>query len=162
MPTDTQAEPVAPKVSGIRRHGRYLFSVPLTVQHLLAEGSSRTHGMTLEISEGGMSAIVQGDLRIGEIADVNIPLPAGPLSALAIVRHKTAGHFGFEFLGLSPAERQQLSASTKLLLPQTSWNPGAEAIYGYSAGDHRTIALRHHSNGSSRRIRHDHGKNQAR
>jgi len=128
MPTDIHAEPVAPKVNGIRRHRRYLFSVPFTVQHLLAEGSSRTHGMTLEISEGGMSAIVQGDLRIGEIADVNIPLPAGPLSALAIVRHKTAGHFGFEFLGLSPAERQQLSASTKLLLPHRGTLMGAFGV----------------------------------
>ena len=81
--------------------------------------------MTLEISEGGMSAIVEGDLRIGEIADVDVPLPAGPLSALAIVRHKTAGHFGFEFLGLSPAERQQLSESTKRLLPHRGTLMGA-------------------------------------
>jgi PilZ domain-containing protein len=117
MPTDIHAEPGAPKINGIRRHRRYLFSVPLRVQHLLAEGSGTTHGITLEISEGGMSAIVQGDLRIGEIADVDIPLPAGPLSALAIVRHKTAGHFGFEFLGLKPEERQLLNESTDVLLP---------------------------------------------
>ena len=74
--------------------------------------------MSLEISEGGMSAVLENDLRVGEITGVDVPLPAGSLTALAIVRHKTAGHFGFEFLGLTMVEREQLRESTKSLLPQ--------------------------------------------
>jgi c-di-GMP-binding flagellar brake protein YcgR len=118
MPTDTHSQPIAPKLHGVRRHRRFLFSVPVELHHLVAERKNTTHGMSLEISEGGMSAVIEGDLRIGEIADVAVPLPAGDLKALAIVRHKTAGHFGFEFLGLRPEERQRLKESTRALLPQ--------------------------------------------
>jgi c-di-GMP-binding flagellar brake protein YcgR len=128
MPTDTHAERVVPRARGTRRHRRYLFSVPVKLHHMVADGNCATHGMSLEISEGGMSAIVEGDLRIGEITDVDVPLPVGPLSALAIVRHKTAGRFGFEFLGLSPAERQQLSDTTRLLLPQRGTLMGAFGV----------------------------------
>lgn len=117
MPTDTHAEPIAPKFHGIRRHHRFLFSAPVKLHHLVADRKNTTHGISLEISEGGMSAVVEGDLRIGEIADLDLPLPAGDLKALAIVRHKTAGHFGFEFLGLNSTERRQLNESTKVLLP---------------------------------------------
>lgn len=107
----------APKFHPVRRHRRYLFSVPVQFHHMSKEHKKTTHGISLEISEGGMSAVVEGELRIGEIADVNVPLSAGSLNALAIVRHKTAGHYGFEFLGLNPQERQQLQEHTKLLLP---------------------------------------------
>ena len=117
METRTTAEPVGPRLHGIRRHRRYLFSVPVQV-HLKTPKNRSTRGMSLEISEGGMSAVVESELRVGEIAGVDLSLPAGSLSALAIVRHQTAGHFGFEFLGLTAAEREQLKQSTKSLLPQ--------------------------------------------
>ena len=107
------------KNGGVRRHPRYLFSVPVTLGQLLGDGIRTTHGLTLEISEGGMSAVVEGDLRIGEIANVDLPLTAGALSAFAIVRHRTAGRFGFEFLGLRPEERQQISNTSKMLQPQS-------------------------------------------
>jgi PilZ domain-containing protein len=117
MATETDAEAMAPKFQGVRRHRRYLFSVPVQLHHLVGDRKKTTHGISLEVSEGGMSAVVEGELLIGEIADIDVPLPAGRLETLAIVRHKTAGHFGFEFLGLKAEERQRLNESTKVLLP---------------------------------------------
>ena len=117
METRTTAESVGPQLHGTRRHRRYLFSVPVQVHLMIAKNRS-SRGMSLEISEGGMSAVLEGELRVGEIAGVEMRLPAGALSALAIVRHKTAGHFGFEFLGLTATEREQLKQSTKWLLYQ--------------------------------------------
>jgi c-di-GMP-binding flagellar brake protein YcgR len=117
METRSTAEPVGPQLHGIRRHRRYLFSVPVQV-HLMIPKNRSARGMSLEISEGGMSAVLEGELRVGEIAAVELPLPAGSLSALAIVRHKGAGHFGFEFLGLTANEREQLKQSAKSLQSQ--------------------------------------------
>ena len=93
----------------VRRHTRTLFSAPLTLHHLMMGGICSTHGISLDISEGGVGAMVQGDLRQGEILEIDIGLPGRPLNAVAIVRHTSNVRSGFEFLGLTAEERQQIT-----------------------------------------------------
>jgi c-di-GMP-binding flagellar brake protein YcgR len=95
--------------SSVRRHERALLSVPITLHHLTGAGIGTTRGITLDISEGGLGALVQGDLRMGETVEIDLPLRGHPLKTVAIVRHTSSIRSGFEFLGLTPEERQKIS-----------------------------------------------------
>jgi hypothetical protein len=93
----------------VRRYPRTLFTVPLMLRHLGTGGIRLLRGISLDIGEGGLGAIVQGDLRIGEMVEVDVRIPERPLSAVAIVRHTSSVRSGLEFLGLTPEERQHIT-----------------------------------------------------
>ena len=103
----------------IRRHPRALFSVPITLRYLMAGGIRTSRGISLDISEEGLGAIVQGDLCLGETVEIDLRMPENPLSTVAIVRHTSSVRSGFEFLGLTPEERRQIMESTKPLQSQS-------------------------------------------
>jgi len=92
----------------VRRYPRALFRVPLRLRHLMA-GISTTRGITLDISESGLGALMQGDLRLGETVEIDLQLPEHSLSTIAIVRHTSNVRSGFEFLGMTPEERLQIA-----------------------------------------------------
>lgn len=91
-----------------RRYPRVLFSVPLTIHHLVAGGTRRSPGVCLDISEGGMGALVQDGLHLGETVKIDLKLPGDMISAVAIVRHSSSVLSGFEFVGLSAEERSRI------------------------------------------------------
>ena len=93
----------------IRRHPRVLFSVPITLRHLMTGGIRASHGITLDLSESGMGALVEGSLHIGDTVAIELKLPDRELSAVAIVRHSSDVRAGFEFLGLTPEERIRIA-----------------------------------------------------
>lgn len=94
-----------------RRHHRALLSVPFQLRHLTAGGIRTSRGITLDISEGGLGALVQGDLRLGEAVEIDLQLPGQTLSTAAIVRHTSSVRSGFEFLGMTTEERLQIAIS---------------------------------------------------
>jgi hypothetical protein len=77
-----------------RRHARYRFSEPMTVRR--PDGVS-LDGMSVEMSEGGMSAIIKGSLRAGDVVQIQ---PVTGVTTSALVRHKLGMLYGLEFLGL--------------------------------------------------------------
>jgi hypothetical protein len=93
----------------VQRYPRALFSVPVTLRYLMMGGIRSTRGISLDISEGGLGAIVQGDLQVGELVEIDVHIPDRPLSAVAIVRHTSRVRSGLEFLGLTAEERLQIS-----------------------------------------------------
>jgi c-di-GMP-binding flagellar brake protein YcgR len=82
------------------------------LRYLLPGGVRTTRGMSVDISEGGMAAIVQAGLHVGETVEINLALPVSPLHTLAIVRHVSGSRSGFEFLGLSAEQRHKISHAT--------------------------------------------------
>jgi hypothetical protein len=96
----------------LQRYPRALFSVPLTLRHLASGGIQSSPGISLDISEGGLGAIVHGGLRVGEMVEIDVRTPAFSLSAVAIVRYTTHVRSGFEFVGMTPEEREHISATT--------------------------------------------------
>lgn len=92
-----------------RRHPRILFSIPITVRHLCRGGVRSTHGISLDLGEGGLGAIVQGEVHVGETVAVDFRLSDQLLTTIAIVRHTSNVRSGFEFVGLSPDERLQIT-----------------------------------------------------
>lgn len=97
-------------VQGSRRHPRTLFSVPVVLHHLVPGGVGFTRGISLDISESGLGALVEGGLRVGETVRLELALPHCDLNAVAIVRHSSSRGSGFEFLGLTPEQRQHIAS----------------------------------------------------
>lgn len=63
---------------------------------------SRTVGLltghTDDISESGISAILKLEVPVGELVQLEFALPAGPVAIRALVRHRTAFRYGFQFV----------------------------------------------------------------
>ena len=100
----------ANRARGSQRHPRTLFSVPVMLHHLVPGGVRFTHGITLDISEGGLGALVENGLRAGETVSLEFDLPDYYMKAVAIVRHSSSARSGFEFQSLTPEERQRIAS----------------------------------------------------
>jgi hypothetical protein len=101
----------ATKIQAIpqREHPRTIFGVPLKLRHLANERFGALCGIRLDISQGGLGAMVEGNLRIGEAAQIDLALDKRKLTTVAIVRHASNVRCGFQFLGLNDDERQQIT-----------------------------------------------------
>ena len=95
--------------NGVQKYPRSFCGVPLTLRHLLPGGISTSRGISLDLSLGGLAAIVQDQLQVGETVEIDLKLSAGPLTTVAIVRHTSSSRSGFEFVGLTSEERRQIA-----------------------------------------------------
>jgi PilZ domain-containing protein len=93
----------------IQRYRRTLFTAPITLHHLRTGGIQTARGVSLDISEGGLGAIVQSDLFIGETVEISFRLRETVFNTVAIVRHTSNVQSGFEFLGLTAEERRDIT-----------------------------------------------------
>ena len=84
-----------------RREARYVYSIPLTLRRFLRFGPVATRGVSLDISMGGISALVCGAPRVGETVVIELPLSGTAVETLATVRHSSDAKSGFEFYPLS-------------------------------------------------------------
>lgn len=95
--------------ASVRRHTRALFSVPVTLRHLVTGEIRTTRGISLDISTGGLGALVQGALPVGERVEIDLDLREHPLRTVGIVRHSCSRQSGFEFLRLTAEERLKIA-----------------------------------------------------
>lgn len=94
--------------SSERRHPRFFLSAPMVARQSLSAGSHVTRGITVDISLGGLSAVLCGPPRIGERVSVRMKLMNSTLEAPAVVRHSSSARTGFEFLSLPPESRRTI------------------------------------------------------
>jgi hypothetical protein len=90
-----------------RRSPRYRFSEAMAVQ---CPGGALMTGISVEISQGGMSAMVNGLLQVGDAAEV-YQVAGAPVQAR--VRHKLGLLYGFEFTEISAAQLRQIEENWK-------------------------------------------------
>src|SRR5436309_7237185 len=83
----------------------------------------RSQGMTVEISEGGVSAYLRGEFEAGQQVGLELDLPTGPLELSAIVKNCLGHRYGFQFLELLPEQCQKIQASCKGVPPYRSSLP---------------------------------------
>lgn len=102
MHTQTRATGAARQYDTARRHPRFFLSSPVSVRQPFRAGSRLTRGITLEISLGGLSAVLCGPPPVGERVSVRLKLKDSAIEAPAIVRHSSSSRTGFEFLNLPP------------------------------------------------------------
>ncbi len=91
-----------------RRSGlRYRVQAPLDVTVLRSGIPDTLPGRSVNIGEGGLAAVLAGELLPGEAVgvEIHLPLASDPLRTRALVRHHDKLSSGMEFVGLS-AEQQ--------------------------------------------------------
>jgi len=69
-------------------------------------------GKKREVCEhfGGMAALVQGNLALGEAVEIDVHFQEQDFNVVAIVRHTSAVRSGFEPQGMTSEERAQIAA----------------------------------------------------
>lgn len=95
---------------GSQRYARVLFSTPITLHYLTAGGIRSSGGVSLDISEGGLGGLIEGSLHVGDTVAIDVNLPDYKLNVIGIVRHSSTLRSGFEFVGLTPEERQRIAS----------------------------------------------------
>lgn len=90
-----------------RRGRRYRVQAPLDVTVLRSGVPDTVPGRAINLSEGGVAAVLAGELLPGEAVGVEIQLPlaADSLRTRAVVRHHDKLRSGMEFVGLSEEQR---------------------------------------------------------
>ena len=79
-------------------------------------------GISVEISESGMSAMIRGVLKPGDVVRLQ---PVTGVVAAAVVRHKLGMLYGFEFVELAPEEARKIAERCRKCEP---WRSNARAV----------------------------------
>jgi TonB family protein len=89
-----------------RRIPRYPIAVPVDVTVLRSGIPATIPGRSLDVGEGGLAAILAGELHPGDSVGLEFRLPDldVQLRAKAVVRHQARLRFGVEFLGIPPEQ----------------------------------------------------------
>jgi len=99
-----------------RQFARHILSVPVDITRKTQQ--EKVPGLTMEISQGGLSAMVTQELKMGEAVEASFELPsAGRVTVNAKVRNKNLFRYGFEFDCLSEKVRQQIVSACESLPP---------------------------------------------
>jgi len=101
------AEASAPRTAE-RKFPRALFSVPFQL-HPLSSASPPIRAISVDISQGGIGALVQGSLHVGETVEIELSLAGRELKTPAVVRYTSPVRSGFQFVNLGNDERQQIT-----------------------------------------------------
>jgi hypothetical protein len=91
-----------------RRSPRYPFDQRLTVTAKVRGKQATFYGRTIDISEFGLGAVISGFLERGDSVSLEFNTNAGDLKLTALIRFVHGFRHGFEFVGMSAAESQNL------------------------------------------------------
>jgi len=97
-----------------RRHPRFRLEVEIKIN---SKTSGVLTGRTVDISESGISAILKIEVPVGEMVELQFGLPSGPVTIYAMVRHRNAFRYGFQFVE-TPASREVILAACESLAAQ--------------------------------------------
>jgi TonB family protein len=99
-----------------RRALRFPLQAPVDVTVLRSGIPDTLPGRSVDLGEGGVAAMLAGELSPGEAVGVEIRLPATayPVRARALVRHHDKLRAGLEFVALSEELRSAIRESTGL------------------------------------------------
>ena len=113
---DTKSPPTVHHAS-TRRVARYRTEIPVVVRVLVDGEYLDVPGRCFEIGEGGLGAVITREFPAGEMVSLELSFPQlTPQAPLrAVVRHRMGFLHGFEFLGLSPEQREMIRAYCRTL-----------------------------------------------
>jgi len=104
-----------------RQSPRYPFDQRLTVTARVQGKQATIYGRTIDISEFGLGVVLSGFLERGDNVSVEFHTNAGNLKLTAVIRFVHGFRHGFEFIGMSAAESENLKQacqSAGALLPR--------------------------------------------
>jgi len=104
------AAPAIPEGMIPRQAPRHPLAIPVDMTLLRSGVPESIPGRSVNIGEGGMAAVVAGELIPGDTVGVEFRLPSVgvPLRAKAVVRHHARLRCGIEFIGLSAEQRAMI------------------------------------------------------
>ena len=126
-----------------RRRLRYRVQAPLDVTVLRSGIPDTLPGRSVNLGEGGLAAVLAGELLPGEAVGVEIRLPmaANPLRTRALVRHHDKLRAGMEFVGLSISQQAAIrewagaaKAEPEPAVRKTTLSRGEKATVGGGSG----------------------------
>jgi PilZ domain len=109
--------PAPPAPAYARRFPRFAVDTRMQVR-MFQDGEFRgCWGRSTELGQDGIGATLTGDLEIGEIVSLEVPLPLSPypLRVRAIVRYRQGLRYGFEFLTLTDIQRHMIRRACEML-----------------------------------------------
>ncbi len=101
-----------------RRFNRYKLDIRVTITRE-SDGKQSFFGRCRHLGEGGLGAVLAGELPVGDTVTLEFTLPGhqAPMQMRAAVRYRHGFHHGFEFLTLGLAQLELIRRSAKTLPP---------------------------------------------
>jgi hypothetical protein len=93
-----------------RAFPRFLLDIRLVIR-----ADEVLHGRTKDVGEGGLGAVIPGNIAIGDIVAVEFQLPLSNelLSLQAEVRYRQGFQYGFSFLHATERQRELIRRATR-------------------------------------------------
>jgi hypothetical protein len=82
-----------------------------TLRHLCRGGVRASRGISLDLDQGGLGAIVQGTVHVGDRVAIDLRRSEQLLTTVAVLRHTSSVRSGFEVVGLTPEERPLITSA---------------------------------------------------
>lgn len=99
-----------------RRHPRFKLEIEIRVY---PRGCPVVRGVTVDISESGLAAMLLVEVPVGEVVRLEFMLPFGAVEVHAMVRQRNAFRYGFQFVQSSAAQELIARACRDLAMEQT-------------------------------------------
>jgi len=90
---------------------RYLLDIRLVIR----AKEEVLHGRTKDLGEGGLGAVIPGDIQIGDVVTLEFQLPLNiePIVLQAEVRYCQGFQYGFRFLHATDEQRELIRRATR-------------------------------------------------
>ena len=117
--TSAAAPKTAPDWRRHRRFNRYKLDIRVSVTRDNGGTKETLNGRCRHLGEGGLGAVLAGELPSGEVVGLEFTLPGHkePMRMRAVVRHRHGFHHGFEFLTVTPTQLESIRKAEKTLPP---------------------------------------------
>ena len=100
-----------------RRYRRYEIDTQLQVMLLGSEQRGTLRGRSLNISEAGIAGVfvTVWDVSAPVHLEFSVPVTSNPVRVGAVVRSRSGYRYGFEFVDLSPEQREIINKTCRTL-----------------------------------------------
>jgi len=100
-----------------RRYQRYEIDTQLHVTKLGVEQQGTMRGRSLDINEAGIAGVFVTEWEVGTSVrlEFSVPVTTSPLRVGGVLRSHSGYRYGFEFVDLSPDQRQVISKTCRTL-----------------------------------------------
>lgn len=106
----------ASRQSDRRRSARYRLDISLVARP--ANDRGRTiHGRVVDLSRGGLSALIAADLQLGEVIDLQFQLPyaATHVQLKAAIRRRESYQYSLEFVNVVASDQDKINRTCAAL-----------------------------------------------
>ncbi len=114
MPESAASSPPPP----LREFQRFHFDQRVTVKASIGGRQLITHGRTSDIGDNGVGTVIPEPLQLGTHATLEINLGReSKLVVRSVLRYRRGFHHGFEFVGVTPSQVEQIHQACEGALP---------------------------------------------